>query len=188
MLLHYRRSSIAWLDPETVFGCRMEQTVFCCHLHFARVPRAPKDKDLPATLELLFTNCEGVQALAAYRIRKTYPAAATYIRVGLALGGNYETFREEYAAALTFLGPVPHLIIDEEGLDEKRAISSITAASIPPSSTKPMNSTPKAAMAPGESASMHESDSADQRCAPQAFTNLQTIITNAYYHIQCRPR
>ena len=118
MLLHYRRSSVAWLAPETVFGCRMEQTIFCCHLRFERDPRAPKDKDLPAKLELLFTNCEGVQALAAYRIRKTYPAAATYIRVGLGFGGNYETFRKDYAAALNAIGPVPCLIIDDEGLDK----------------------------------------------------------------------
>ena len=60
-----------------------------------------------------------MKALAAYRNRKTYPAAATYIRVGLAFGGNYESFLEGYVAALTALGPVPHLIIDEEGLDEK---------------------------------------------------------------------
>ena len=36
----------------------MEQTVFCCHLHFDRAPLAPKDKELPATLELLFTNAK----------------------------------------------------------------------------------------------------------------------------------
>lgn len=121
LLLHYRRTAVAWLDPEAIFGCHMDQTIFCCHLHFEREPRTPKDKDLPAKLELLFTNCEGVQALAAYRIRKTYPAAATYIRVGLGFGGNYETFRKAFADALESLGPVPHLIIDQEGLDEESA-------------------------------------------------------------------